>query len=612
MAAAPPPSPPSSLTPPFLDGVRPPYVLLEDRTGSGGGRLFENPAAVVRCDHAGDLPSAFAAVEAALARGLHAAGMAAFEAGLASEPRLAWRATPPSGEPLFWFGLFPPPRIIPAEALDAAFAALGPPPPIARLALGHDRKRHRAKIETVLSLIAAGDVYQVNLTFPAHFDFGGDPLGLYAALRARQPVAHGGVVMLDDLAVLSVSPELWVEVQGEVATTRPMKGTAARGADAAADQAAVAALLADPKQRAENLMIVDLLRNDLARVSTPDSVRVTALFTPETYRGFHALTSTVTSRLRRELGLGDLFAALFPCGSIVGAPKVRAAEIIGDLEPAPRGIYTGAIGEIAPGGDMRFNVAIRTAVIGADGQGRYGVGGGIVADSDPDAEYDEALLKARVLTDLAEDYGLIETFRWSTSVGFVRLALHLDRLAASAGRLGFAFDRPAAEAMLAAAGARWDSAAGDRRVRLQLARTGHLDLSHQPAAPQPARPLRLTLAEPRLDPGDPFLRHKTTRRGVYEGAFAKAAAAGFDEALFLNRRGELAEASRNTLFVRLDGRLVTPALDCGVLPGVLRGALLADGRAVEGMLTPADLGRADQVFVGNSLYGLRAASVEDD
>ena len=594
-----------------LDGLSPPFVLLEDRTAAGGGRLFQAPVAVVTCDRPNGLVAAFEAIGEGLARGFHAAGFATFEAGLGLEPRLSGRSAPLGGEPMLWFGLFPAPTVIDGAALDAAFALQGPPPPIEGLSLGHDRRAHVAKVRRILELIAAGDVYQVNLTFPALFDYAGAPLALYAALRARQPVAHGGVVILENLAALSVSPELWIEVEDGAAVTRPMKGTAPRGMDAEADRAAVAALRADPKQRAENLMIVDLLRNDLARVSVANTVRVPALFTPETYPSFHALTSTVTSRLRPGVALQDVFAALFPCGSIVGAPKIRAAEIIGDLETEPRGLYTGGIGEIAPGGDMRFNVAIRTAVITPQGRGRYGMGGGVVADSDPDTEYDEALLKARVLTDLAEDFGLIETFRWSADSGYGRLGLHLGRLTASAAKLGFIFDPAGAESTLAAVQAGWDRSEGDRRVRLELARGGGLTLTSQPITAQPDRPLRLSLATARLDAGDPFLRHKTTRRAIYETAFAQASAAGYDEAVFLNRSGQLAEASRNTLFLRLEGRLVTPALHCGVLPGVLRAALLADGSAVEVVLTPDDLARASGLFVGNSLHGLRPAVLED-
>ena len=281
----------------------------------------------------------------------------------------------PSATPLLWLGLFDPPAQVEGAALDRMFAGLGPPPPI-RLAHVEDRARHVAGVQEALRLIVAGDIYQVNLTFPVDFRYPGDPLALYAAMRARQPVAHGGVAALGDVTVLSVSPELWISVSDDAAMARPMKGTVARGKNAAEDAAARAALVADPKQRAENLMIVDLLRNDLSRISVPGTVRVPALFTVETYPSLHTMTSTVIGRLRTGTNLREKVAALFPCGSVVGAPKIRAGEIIRALEPSPRGFYTGALGAIAPNGDMRFNVAIRTAVLGADGSGRYGVGGG--------------------------------------------------------------------------------------------------------------------------------------------------------------------------------------------------------------------------------------------
>jgi para-aminobenzoate synthetase/4-amino-4-deoxychorismate lyase len=362
----------------------------------------------------------------------------------------------------------------------------------------------------------------------------------------------------------------------------------------------------DPKQRDENLMIVDLLRNDLSRISRPGSVRTPALFTVETYPSFHTLTSTVTGELRPGAPLQEKVAALFPCGSIVGAPKVRASEIIRELEAAPRGAYTGALGVIAPSGDMRFNVAIRTAVLRADGTGTYGVGGGIVADSDPDAEYDEALLKARVLSDLATDYGLIETLRWSPERGFVRLAGHLQRLERSAGQLGFGFDRCAIVGQLEQSAATWPHD-GDRRVRALLGRDGTLKVTDQPAPAPPSQALRVRIADQRLDAGDPFLRHKTTRRDLHEAAFAEAAAEGFDEALLLNRRGALADASRNTVVVEIDGVLVTPPVRAGALPGVLRAELLAQGRARERNLDLADLEHATRWFLGNSLNGLRQA-----
>jgi len=585
-----------------FDSLTAPYVLLEDRlTAGGGGRLYAEPYAVIRCDDAGEVEAAFRRIEQGLADGLHGAGLFAYELGYALEPRLAPLMPERREAPLLWMGLFEPPKLVAAGVLDAAFASLAPPPPITALRSGNDQADHMDKVARILRLIEAGDVYQVNLTFPLRFDYAGAPLGLYAALRSRQPVAHGGVAALEDMTVLSVSPELWVEVTGGQATTRPMKGTAARDVDPAA-------LAADPKQRAENLMIVDLLRNDLARISAPGTVRVPDLFTVETYPSFHALTSTITSRLSGGASLRDRVAALFPCGSVVGAPKIRAGEIIRSLEPSPRGVYTGALGAISPGGDMAFNVAIRTAVLRPDGTGRYDVGGGIVADSDPEAEYEEARLKARVLTDLADDYGLIETFRWSRAAGFVRLGLHLDRLAASSRQLGFAFDRLEAECALRRLAAAWPPGAGDQRMRLQLARDGGLQITRADVTASNGV-LKVGLAAARLDPGDPFLRHKTTRRDLYERAFVEAAARGLDEVLFLNRRGEVAEASRNSVFVELDGKLVTPPLTSGVLPGVLRRHLIESGQAIQ-QTVPLDLLTSHPLLLGNSLHGLRAARLE--
>ncbi|WP_372781249.1 aminodeoxychorismate synthase component I [Phenylobacterium sp.] len=592
-----PEEPPANLTAPF--------VLLEDRLSrQAPARLYRDPVAVVRCDDPAAVEAAFDAIEAGLGRGLHAAGFFAYELGYALEPALAARMPEARDGPLLWFGLFEGARALTAQALDEAFAALGPPPPIAALAAGRERADHMAKVDEVLRLIRAGDLYQANLTFPMRFRYAGAPLALYAALRARQPVAHGGVVAMGDRTLLSVSPELFVEVRGDRATARPMKGTAARESGAQADAAAARRLPADPKQRAENLMIVDLLRNDLSRISRPGSVRTPALFTVETFPTFHALTSTVTAGLRPGTSLRARMTALFPCGSIVGAPKIRAAEAIADLETEPRGAYTGAIGAIEPGGDMAFNVAIRTAVLSTTGEGSYGVGGGIVADSDPAGEYDEALLKARVLTDLAEDYGLIETFRWSAG-SFIRLSAHLDRLGASALRLGFTFDRDAAGAELARLGEAW--AGDDRRVRVVLSRDGALAVTCEAAAPPSDRVLQVGVAADRLDAGDPFLRHKTTHRAVYERAFAAAAARGLDEALLLNRDEAAADASRNSLFVEIAGRLVTPPLNAGALPGVLRRTLIADGQAIEAPLILDDIRRAERWFLGNSLHGLRRA-----
>lgn len=588
--------------------LRRPFVLVEDRSsGTRPALLYADPVEIVSCNEPNGIESAFTQIEAGLARGLHAAGFLAYELGYVFEPKLR-PLTPSSRElPLIWFGLFAQARPIDAAVLDASFARLGPPSPIGAPLAGFDRAAHKTKILRALEYLFAGDAYQINLTHTLKFGYDGDPLALYGALRVAQPVAHGAIVALDEATLVSVSPELFLDVVDGHATTRPMKGTAPRGADLESDQANVETLRAEPKQLAENLMIVDLMRNDLSRVSVVGSVKTPEIFRVETYPTFHALTSTIASELLGGIALFDLIGAIFPCGSITGAPKHRAMQIIHELEDGPRGVYTGSIGTFSPDGSINLNVAIRTATLSMNGVGLYGVGGGIVADSNPDDEYEECLVKARVLSDLARDFGLIETMRWAPARGFDRFDLHLRRLGRSSEQLGFAFDRDAIESALHALAETFSTDAGDRRVRVELARDGTCSFAHEILVAESHVPLSVEVATERVDMGDPFLRHKTTRRGRFEAAFATAAALGRDETIFMNRAGLVTEASRNNVFVERDSVLVTPALVNGVLPGVLRQALLDAGNAIEGEVTLDDLRRAERWFLGNSLRGLRRA-----
>jgi len=590
-----------------LAALAPPWVLLEDRLAPGRpARLYANPVGEIRADRPDEVAAALAALDAARARGLHAAGFLAYELGYAFEPRLAPLLPEGRRLPLLWFGLFEAPLALDAATLDDAFARLGPPAPLDALAFAHTGAVHAETVARIHDHLDRGDVYQVNLTVPIDFRLDGDPLSLYAALRAAQPVAHGGVVALPEATILSVSPELFVEIAGDRLLTRPMKGTTRRGATPAEDAAAAEALARDDKQRAENLMIVDLMRNDLARVAVLGSVEVPELFRVETYPTLHTMTSTVAARLAPATTTADVIRAIFPCGSITGAPKVMAMSIVRDLEPRPRDVYTGAIGAFGPDGAARLNVAIRTATVFADGSATWGTGGGIVADSVGAAEWDEARLKARVLTDLAEDYGLIETLRWSAAEGFVRLDLHLERLATSAGDLGFPLDPARLRADLAALVAPFGPADGPHRVRVELRRAGGTILAAPPLAPLPDRPLRVDLAAEPVDAGDPFLRHKTTKRARWDAGTREAAARDLDDLVYINRDGFLTETTRANIFVARDGRLLTPALRHGLLPGVLRRELIEAGRAIEADLRPEDLVGADW-FLGNSLRGLQAA-----
>ena len=394
----------------LLDGPR-----LDADTGRRQALLFSDPTRVLHAERYDEVDGVLRQLDAALAEGRHVAGMLAYEAGYALE-RFADRPEPDG--PLAWFGVYDAPRTLAPDSLPRPGGELAATLPtkdvtLCDLQFGLTREAYRERIGRIRAHIREGDVYQINLTAPFTFRTDADGLDLFAALRARQPVAYGAFLRLPGRDVASVSPELFFRITrdgaGREITARPMKGTAPRGRSPQADDDLVASLLEGEKDRAENLMIVDLLRNDLSRVSVPGSVRVPSLFEAERYETLTQMTSTIRADLRPDAGLEDVLRALFPCGSVVGAPKLRAQEVIRQLEDRPRGAYCGAIGYAAPdaqGGlaSAAFNVAIRTAVLreGAEGrEGRYDVGSGVVWDSEADAEYDECLLKARVLTDLA-------------------------------------------------------------------------------------------------------------------------------------------------------------------------------------------------------------------
>ncbi len=585
-------------------------VLLVDSL-SGGDRcmLFAAPREIVRAHTPDDARRALARLDEAAGEGLWAAGYLAYELGLLFEERLAPLCPQRTALPLLWFGLYDAPErmgIGDARALVAEWAG-GRPGRAVGLSDTMDRAAYAKAFSTVKDYIAAGDCYQVNLTFKARFSLQGDPAGLYRDLLLKQPVAYGAFVDAGDHHVLSCSPELFVRRRGGELETRPMKGTLGRGRTVAEDEAGRAALARDEKTLAENLMIVDLLRNDMGRIAEIGSVEVTDLFSIETYRSLHQMTSGIRARLKPGLSAVGALAHLFPCGSITGAPKIRAMEIVHEVEAEPRGLYTGAMGYIAPDGDLCFNVAIRTAVIDGTGCGEIGIGGGIVADSELEAEYDEARLKMRFFTDPPQPVCLIETLLWERGRGFALLDRHMARLGESAAYFQIALAPGAAETALEAAAGAFD--AERMRVRLLLHEADGLSVT---ATPLPdaggAAPMRFLIAAEHTRSGDVFLYHKTTRRELYDTARMDAARRhGVDEVVFVNERGELTEGSFTTLFLERDGLLVTPPVGAGLLPGTLRAELLASGRAREEALRPGDLATADAVYLGNSVRGLLPA-----
>jgi para-aminobenzoate synthetase/4-amino-4-deoxychorismate lyase len=590
-----------------------PYVLLDDSLTPGGrSLLYAEPERVISASSPEEVEAALDEVSAGLARGLHAAGFFSYELGYCLEPKLRDLLPADRRVPLFWISLFRPPLPLDDASTRAWLDAHGGTEraKISDLTLSWMREQYVSAFDKVEDYISAGDVYQINLTFKYRFAFEGNPVALYAALRRKQRVAYGALISAPDFSVLSLSPELFFRREAKHMSTRPMKGTAPRGRTPREDARLKTWLAMDEKQRAENLMIVDLLRNDLGRVAKIGSVEVTDLFTVETYRSVHQMTSGISAELRSDMGLKDMLRALFPCGSVTGAPKVRAMEIINELEADPRGVYTGAIGHIAPSGDAQFNVAIRTVVLAAD-SGEMGIGSGIVADSKADSEFEECLLKAQFLTRPDAPFALIETIRYERSTGFHLLERHLARLQSSAGYFGYPFSREAVLAALEAEAARVEAPVA--MLRLLLAEDGTITVTSTAIElPTKGTVWRFVISDQRLDEKDPFFYHKTTRRQFYDGEMERQKAlTGCDEVVFLNKKGELTEGTRTNLFIEIDGRLFTPALTCGLLPGTLREELLDLPRAAasEAVLTPQDLLTADRIYLGNSVRGLVRAEL---
>jgi para-aminobenzoate synthetase/4-amino-4-deoxychorismate lyase len=584
------------------------YVLLDNSLDPKGLRLlYEEPREIIVANEPGEVDPALAQLERGLASGRHAAGFFSYELGLLLEPRLAHRLPKERSVPLLWFVVVDKPRrLSDRQLLEWLQTRAGPHAPPRLISVGLDQTDYLRRFATVKEMIAAGDIYQLNLTFKAYVEMAGSAEAHYLDLRKKQRVAYGAIIAAGGFTVLSVSPELFVRVAGRTIETRPMKGTAARAPTLETDDEVRRMLATDIKQRAENLMIVDLMRNDIGRIAEIGSVEVTDLYTVETYRTLHQLTSGVKARLRRNVGLKEWLIALLSPGSVTGAPKVRAMELIADLEAEARGVYCGAIGWLAPDGDCCFNVAIRTVTVWPDGRAEMGIGSGVVWDSSGPGEYAECLLKMKFLADPPVPLELFETMLYDGARGIVLEQRHIERLKASAAYFGIPFDAERIARAFAEMAGRFG--ATRQRVRLLLREDGEVVRTATPLPPADADArMRFVVSSMRVDPADPLFYHKTTRRALYDSEHAGASKEhGADEVIFLNMRGELAEGSRTNIFIERDGMLLTPKLSCGLLPGTLRAELLATGRAREAVLTLDDLGRG-QVFLGNSVRGLVVA-----
>lgn len=579
-------------------------VLLLDAAHAHQGLLFAHPRRVITCHDLADAHDALSELEASRDAGAHLAGYFTYEFGFAFEDKLKalWR---PDGEPLLWFGVFDEPERL---TLEVAKGRLGTSISEQEARLGQpdfdmDRAAYDDAFSRVQDHLARGDIYQVNLTMRARISHHGAPEALFLKLLHRQPVAHGAFLKLEDRSILSLSPELFLEKDGSILRARPMKGTAARGQNVSEDGRIQRELALDPKQRAENIMIVDLMRNDMSRIARPGSVKVTDLCRVESYRSLHQMTSTIEAVKRPEVGLPEIIARMFPCGSITGAPKMSAMKIAHDLETGPRGIYTGSIGHIRPNGDFRFNVAIRTLVLRKNGSGEAGTGSGVVFDSGATPEYDECALKLRFMTEELPKIDLIETMAFLPADGYLLLQRHLDRLAESADYFGYLCDLKKVELALVKLSETFRS---PQRVRLELEETGAFTISQNAFEPTATGTVwDVVVADESTHSSDRFLFHKTTHRAFYDSTRKfYMVGTGCQEVLFRNENGFFTEGSFTTLFVKRHGRLLTPALHHGVLPGTLRAALIESGRATEADLMSEDLEAADEIYVGNSVRGI--------
>jgi para-aminobenzoate synthetase/4-amino-4-deoxychorismate lyase len=596
-----------------------PFEIVLRTPWDGPWRRFTNPLRVIAARDPGEVRAVLRQVDEEVQGGRYAAGFVSFEAAAAFGLPVR---TLDSGLAVACFGIFEPDAVERLGRLPAAGAST-----IGRWSASIDRAAYLAAIEAIKARIEAGDTYQINFTFRLTAPFTGDPGAVMRHLFAAQAGSWSARVDAGHHVICSASPELFFSLEGERVLCRPMKGTWPRGYWAEQDEARGDALHLSAKNRAENVMIVDMVRNDLGRIARTGSIEVTSLFDVERYPLQWQMTSTVTGTVERP-GLEPLFGAMFPCGSITGAPKIRSMEIIQALESTPRGIYTGAIGYAAPGGRAHFNVAIRTVVLDRRaGIAEFGVGSGVVWDSIARDEYDECLLKAEMLRgagrrpdrtsasakpssgasyvlDDPPGFQLLETILWTPQTGFALLDRHLRRLRASALCFGFACSIDDVRARL-------DDAVGDlrgpARVRVLVDADGGVVCEGVDLLPL-REPLSVALAVEPVDRRDVFLYHKTTRRAVYDRA--RASRPDADSVILWNEDGEVTEGTEANVVIMRDGVKVTPPVECGLLPGTMRAELLERGELVERRIPTAELLRASEVWLVNSVRGSLRARVQ--
>jgi para-aminobenzoate synthetase / 4-amino-4-deoxychorismate lyase len=567
-------------------------ALVRD-AGSGHWLQFSHPCEIVSAVSLADVIPALHQVEdAAARRGLYAAGFVSYEAAPAFDPALA--AHDCGGFPLLWFGLYNGVQEVelpaPAPGVDLGKTDWQPSVGFAEF---------EENIRRIKELIRSGDTYQVNYTCRLGALLAAEPWEFFLHLVAAQEPPYGAFVDTGEWVIGSASPELFFQLDGDRIVCRPMKGTAARGLTQVDDLGQAESLRTSEKEQAENVMIVDMARHDLGRVAETGSVTVPRLFAVERYPTVWQMTSTIEATTGASLT--DIFRALFPPASITGAPKVRTTEIIAQLEPSPRRIYTGAIGIIAPGRRAQFNVAIRTLLLERrSGRAEYGVGGGITWGSQPEAEWQECRDKAKILTTPVPAFSLLETMLWTANEGYFLLSRHLERLEQSALYFGFTVDLSTVRLELDRLAARL--ARPRHKVRLLVSKAGGITVEAEALSAADPAPPRVALAPGPTDSSNPLLYHKTTNRSLYEAA--RAACPAYDDVLLVNENGEVTESTIANLAVEIEGKLCTPPVQSGLLPGTLRADLLERGALFERSITVEEMLHSPRVFLLNSVRGM--------
>ncbi|MGA7160414.1 MAG: aminodeoxychorismate synthase component I [Bacteroidota bacterium] len=568
--------------------------------------FFLRPERIISIYRLEDIPKLFSEIEENLNQGLFVAGYFSYECGFHFETIVRHVPHHPF-LPLAWFGVYRAPLVYHHKSgtFEGGMPDIPPatevPYSLKNCSLNISEGEYTKAIEVIKEYIAAGDTYQVNFTDKYTFDFDGSPISCFTGLRNKQKVGYSAFINAGGKYILSFSPELFFKLSGDRLITKPMKGTARRGKYLSEDDSIQKWLQNDEKNRSENLMIVDLLRNDVGRIAEAGSVVVKEMFAVEKYETLFQMTSTIQGTLKNNVSWYELLKSMFPSGSVTGAPKIRTMQIIHQLEHKPRGVYTGAIGYFSPNKEAMFNVAIRTLVI--DGtKGEMGIGSGIVFDSDARQEYEECRLKAEFLTRPPENFQLIESLLWNGT--YRLLSFHIDRLRASAEHFGFSIDSENIFQRLISNQQKLSQTKA-YKVRVLLESTGAVSIENQPLSNIPSSG-KIIISPLRTFSGDKFLFHKTTRRRVYDSELDKAVLLGCDDVLFYNEKNEVTEGAISNIFIEQNGGLYTPPLACGLLPGVYRRHVLENRHgASEKALFHEDLIGADAIFICNSVRGMR-------